>query len=145
MIALTNQPIDVTAALEKAQCPEAGAVVLFLGITREFTAGRQTVELSYEAYREMAELELGKLEAEARQRWPLVECVIVHRLGVVAVSEASVAIAVSSAHRGDAFAAGQWLIDSLKESVPIWKQERWSDGGTEWVHPEKRGDACSSR
>lgn len=119
--------------------------MLFLGITREFTAGRQTVELSYEAYREMAELELGKLEAQARQRWPLVECVIVHRLGVVAVSEASVAIAVSSAHRDDAFAAGQWLIDSLKESVPIWKQERWADGGTEWVHPEKRGDACSSR
>ena len=145
MISLTTQPIDVTRALDLVRRPEAGAVVLFLGITREFTHGRQTVELAYEAYREMAERELVKLEAQARQRWPLVECVIVHRLGVVALSEASVAIAVSSAHRAAAFEAGQWLIDTLKESVPIWKQERWADGGAEWVHPEKSGDACSSR
>jgi molybdopterin synthase catalytic subunit len=145
MIELTTDAIDVSRALEQVRRPEAGAVVLFLGITREFTHGRQTVELAYEAYREMAERELARLEATARERWPLVECVIVHRLGVVALSEASVAIVVSSAHRGDAFAAGEWLIDTLKESVPIWKQERWADGGAEWVHPEKRDDACSRR
>ncbi len=116
-------------------------MLLFLGITREFTAGRQTVELSYEAYGQMARRELEKLEAVARGRWPLVECVIVHRLGVVALSEASVAVAVSSAHRHDAFEAGRWLIDSLKEIVPIWKQERWADGGAEWIHPVKAGNA----
>ncbi len=138
MIELTTDPVDVMRALELVQKPAAGAVVLFLGITREFTQGRQTVELAYEAYREMAERELASLESEARRRWPLVECVIVHRLGVVALSEASVAIAVSSAHRDVAFEAGKWLIDSLKESVPIWKQERWADGGAEWVHPETR-------
>jgi len=136
MIQLTDNPIDATALLQSAQLPEAGAVVLFLGITRQFTQGRETASLSYEAYREMAVKELQQLERQARKRWPLVECSIVHRLGEVPLAEASVAIAVSSPHRGDAFDAGRWLIDTLKESVPIWKQERWAGGGTEWVHPE---------
>src|ERR1043165_150403 len=72
---------------------------------------------------------------------PLGECSIVHRLGHLDLGEASIAIAVSSAHRADAFAAGQWLIDTIKEVVPIWKRENWADGTTEWVHPglnEKR-------
>ena len=109
--------------------------MLFLGTTRELTAGRQTVALDYEAYREMAERQLAELEAEARRRWPVIECIIVHRLGRVPPTEASVAIAVSTPHRRDAFAAGQWLIDSLKRDVPIWKREQWADGTTEWVHP----------
>ena len=141
MIQLTDHPIDATALLQSAQQPEAGAVVLFLGITRQFTKGRETTSLSYEAYREMAVKELQRLEREARERWPLVDCSIVHRLGEVPLAEASVAIAVSSPHRGDAFDAGRWLIDTLKESVPIWKQERWADGNAEWVHPE-RADGC---
>lgn len=135
MVELTAEPIDVTALLARAQQPEAGAVVLFLGVTREFTAGRQTVELSYEAYHEMAAKELAALEAEARRRWPLVECAIVHRLGIVPLAEASVAVAASSPHRDAAFDAARWLIDALKTSVPIWKQERWADGSREWVHP----------
>ena len=135
MIQLTNQPIDSTALLAKASRPEAGAVVLFLGTTRELTDGRQTVALDYEAYDEMAEKKLAELEAEARRRWPLVECIIVHRLGRVPLAEASVAIVVSTPHRADAFAAGQWLIDSLKHDVPIWKREHWADGTSEWVHP----------
>jgi molybdopterin synthase catalytic subunit len=135
MIELTNQPIDSSALLSKASRPEAGAVVLFLGTTREMTDGRQTVKLDYEAYDEMAEKKLSELEAEARRRWPLVECLIVHRLGRVPIAEASVAIVVSTPHRTDAFAAGEWLIDSLKRDVPIWKQEHWADGTSEWVHP----------
>jgi molybdopterin synthase catalytic subunit len=137
MIELTNNPIDIPRLLERAQQPAAGAVVFFLGITRQFTAGRETAELAYEAYHEMAESELAKLEAEARSRWPLVECMIVHRLGVVPLAEPSVAIAASSPHRHDAFEAARWLIDTLKESVPIWKQERWTTGAAEWVHPDK--------
>ena len=121
--------------LAKASRPEAGAVVLFLGTTRELTDGRRTVTLDYEAYDEMAEKQLAELEAEARRRWPLVECLIVHRLGRVPLAEASVAIVVSTPHRADAFAAGQWLIDTLKRDVPIWKQEHWADGTSEWVHP----------
>jgi molybdopterin synthase catalytic subunit len=83
----------------------------------------------------MALRELERLEAEARSRWRLVECAIVHRLGLVPLAEASVAIAVSSPHRNDAFEAGRWLIDALKETAPIWKQEHWADGSAEWVHP----------
>ena len=135
MIQLTDQPIDTAAMLDRARHPEAGAVVLFLGTTRELTDGRQTVALDYEAYREMAERQLAELEAEARRRWPVIECIIVHRLGRVPLGEASVAIVVSTPHRADAFAAGQWLIDTLKHDVPIWKREQWADGTTEWVHP----------
>jgi molybdopterin synthase catalytic subunit len=135
MIQLTNQPIDTAALLDRTRHPEAGAVVLFLGTTRELTDGRQTVALDYEAYREMAERQLAELEAEARRRWPVIECIVVHRLGRVPPAEASVAIAVSTPHRSDAFAAGQWLIDSLKRDVPIWKREQWADGTAEWVHP----------
>jgi len=132
MIQLTPEPIDVPGVLETVQSPSAGAVVLFLGTTRQFTGGRETVSLGYEAYNTMAEKKLHELEAEARQRWPLCECAIVHRLGDLAIGETSVAIAVSSAHRQDAFAAGQWLIDTLKEVVPIWKEEHWADGASQW-------------
>ena len=135
MIQLTDNPIDTTALLDQARSPEAGAVVLFLGTTRELTDGRRTVALDYEAYQEMAERKLAELEAEARRRWPLAECLIVHRLGRVPVGEASVAIVVSTPHRRQAFAAGEWLIDALKAQVPIWKREQWDDGTTEWVHP----------
>jgi molybdopterin synthase catalytic subunit len=135
MIQLTHEPIDVAPLLARAQQPAAGAVVLFLGISREFTGTNRTASLRYEAYHEMAERELARLEAAARERWPVVECAIVHRLGVVPISEASVAVVVSSPHRADAFEAGRWLIDSLKESAPIWKQETWVDGSSEWVHP----------
>jgi molybdopterin synthase catalytic subunit len=135
MIALTHQPIDPAAVLAQVASNEAGAVVLFLGTTREFTQGRQTASLDYECYPEMAEKKLAELEAEARRRWPLVGCNIVHRLGHLELGEASIAIAVSSPHRRVAFEAGQWLIDTIKEVVPIWKQENWADGTSEWVHP----------
>lgn len=135
MIALTYDPLNPEELLRHVASPLAGAVVLFLGTTREFTGDRQTTLLQYECYAEMAEKKLAELEAEARRRWPLCDCAIVHRLGTVGIGEASVAIAVSSPHRRDAFEAGQWLIDTLKEVVPIWKQEHWADGTQEWVHP----------
>lgn len=135
MVELVRNPIDPAAILQSVTGPQAGAAVLFLGTTRELTGGRRTLWLDYDGHPEMALSELRKLEEEARRRWPLVGCAIVHRLGRVDLAEASVAIAVSSPHRADAFAAGQWLIDTLKEVVPIWKQEHWEDGSTEWVHP----------
>lgn len=135
MVEITSQPIDTAAILDGVTTPQAGAVVLFVGITREWTRGRRTQWLDYECYAEMATAKMQELEAEARRRWPIVDCAIVHRVGKVALAEASVAIAVSSPHRRDAFEAGQWLIDTLKEVVPIWKQEHWDDGSTEWVHP----------
>jgi molybdopterin synthase catalytic subunit len=135
MVTITTGPIDVAAVLDSVQSPLAGAVVLFLGTTREVTGDRRTESLEYESYGDMAEKKLAELAAEARRRWPLVGCAIVHRVGRVAVSEASVAIAVSSPHRDEAFAAGKWLIDALKQIVPIWKKENWADGGSQWVHP----------
>jgi molybdopterin synthase catalytic subunit len=135
MIQITTEPIDAAALVDEARSPAAGAVVLFLGTTRELTGGRRTVTLDYEAYGPMAQRKLAELEAEARRRWPLVECMIVHRVGQVPLAEASVAIVVSTPHRADAFAAGQWLIDTLKQDVPIWKREQWADGTEQWIHP----------
>ena len=135
MISLTHRPIDTATVLAQVASPNAGAVVLFLGTTREFTHGRRTASLDYECYSEMAEKKLAELEAEARRRWPLTACSIVHRLGHLELGEASIAIAVSSPHRKAAFEAGQWLIDTIKQVVPIWKQENWADGDSEWVHP----------
>jgi molybdopterin synthase catalytic subunit len=134
-VSLTIAPIDATAVVAEVSSNNAGAVVLFLGTTRELTRGRRTASLDYECYPKMAEQKLAELEAEARGRWPLTGCSIVHRLGRLELGEASVAIAVSSPHRADAFAAGQWLIDTIKEVVPIWKCENWADGSSEWVHP----------
>jgi len=135
MIDLSTDPIDAQDVLRRVASPAAGAVVLFLGTVREFSAGRRTLALDYQCYPAMARKQLAELEAEARRRWPIVECAIVHRLGHLELGEVSVAVAVSTAHRQAAFAAGQWLIDTLKETVPIWKKENWADGTSEWVHP----------
>jgi molybdopterin synthase catalytic subunit len=144
MVELTSHAIDIAGLLARVGSAQAGAVVLFLGTAREFTAGRRTASLEYECFPDMAQQKLAEIETEARRRWPLVECAIVHRLGAVALGEVSVAVAVSTPHREAAFAAGKWLIDTLKEVVPIWKKENWADGTTEWVHPglpASEGDA----
>ncbi len=140
MNGLTTDKIDTQALVDRVTTPAAGAVVLFVGTTREFTNGRQTASLDYECYEEMAKKKLSEIEQQARERWDIVDCAIVHRLGHVPLAEASIAIAVSSAHRAVSFEAGRWLIDTIKEEVPIWKKENWADGTTEWVHPsgEKR-------
>jgi molybdopterin synthase catalytic subunit len=135
MIELTHDPIDFHTLTDAVQSPACGAVVLFLGTVREMTNGAQTLRLKYEAYPAMAEAKMLELEVEARKRWPLHEVRMVHRLGTLELGEVSIAIAVSSPHRADAFDAGRWLIDRFKEVVPIWKQEHWADGSTEWVHP----------
>ena len=135
MIQLTRQPIDFAALTESVRSNQAGAVVLFLGTVREMSHGRQTVALDYDAYPEMAQAKLNELEAETRSRWPVIECGIVHRLGHLELGDVSVAVSVSCPHRHQAFDAGRFLIDRLKEVVPIWKKENWSDGSSEWVHP----------
>jgi molybdopterin synthase catalytic subunit len=135
MIQITTEPIDPQSVLASVRSPLAGAVVLFLGVTRQMTEGRRTLSLDYECYPQMAEKKLSELRAEAMQRWPLVAVSIVHRIGHLEIEDISVAVAVSAAHRRPAFEAGQWLIDTLKQVVPIWKQEHWADGTSEWVHP----------
>ena len=135
MIRLTPDPIDYTALTEAVRRPDCGAVVTFLGTVRDLTDGKVTVALDYEAYPGMAEKKMAEIEAETRQRWPVGEMVMVHRLGHLAVGEVSVAVAVSCPHRAQAFEACRYAIDRLKELVPIWKKENWADGRTEWVHP----------
>ena len=135
LVELVDNAIDLNSLVRQASQPAAGAVVTFIGITREFTASKHTVELRYESYRQLALTRLQSLEYDARRRWPLVECIVVHRLGPVGIGEASVAGVVSSAHRRAAFEAAEWLIESLKRDVPIWKQEHFADGTREWVHP----------
>lgn len=135
MIELTQQPIDTEAVLSRVRSPAAGAVVLFLGTVREFTADVHTHFLEYSAFPEMALTQLQQLEQEACALFPLVCIDLVHRTGRLDPGEVSVAVAVSSAHRAAAFAAGQWLIDNLKHRVPIWKKEHYADGREEWQHP----------
>ncbi len=135
MIEIVEQPIEIHTIVQSAASDHSGATVLFLGTTRQFTAGKETARLEYECYREMAIRKMTELRDGAISTWRLNECSVVHRVGVVPVGEASVAIAVSSAHRKAAFEAAEWLIDQLKTEVPIWKQECYADGTTEWVHP----------
>lgn len=135
MVELTRDPINTGELLERVASHQAGAVVLFLGTTRQFTGSRRTDSLDYECYEEMAVDKLNELEAEARRRWPIVHCVMVHRLGHLQLGEASIAIAVSSPHRQAAFESANWLIDTVKQVVPIWKKENWADGTSQWVHP----------
>lgn len=135
MIQLTHDTIDFASLTESVRANAAGAVVLFLGTVREMTGGRQTIALDYEAFPEMAKAKFEELLAEARDQWPIVNAAIVHRLGRLELGDVSVAVAVSTPHRQQAFEAGKFLIDRLKEVVPIWKRENWADGTTEWVHP----------
>jgi molybdopterin synthase catalytic subunit len=135
MIQITEAPIDHAALTERVRSNLAGAVCTFLGTVREMTGDRQTTALEYEAYPEMAASKLAELEAEARLRWPILDVALVHRVGRLDLGEISVVVALSCPHRHQAFEACRWLIDTLKEIVPIWKKEVWADGTEEWVHP----------
>jgi molybdopterin synthase catalytic subunit len=135
MIALIQAVIDYHALTEQVRRADCGAVVTFLGTVRDLTDGKVTVALDYEAYPGMAEKKMAEIERDTRQRWPVGEMAMIHRLGHLDVGEVSVAVAVSCPHRAQAFEACRYAIDRLKELVPIWKKENWADGSTEWVHP----------
>ena len=134
MIALTREPIDSAAVLAAMSDPQCGAVVLFLGTVRESTGPHRTAFLEYDAYGPMAEKELRGVAARARERWPVRGVGIVHRLGKLAVGETAVAVAVSAPHRAEAFEAAAWIMDTVKELVPIWKRENAPDGSADWMH-----------
>ena len=132
MFRVTHQPIDLSELVHYVADPEAGAVVPFIGTTRNNNEGRQVMALDYEAYPEMAEKELARIGVEAAKNWPICRMAILHRLGPVQIGEASVVIAVSSAHRDAAFAASRFAIEEIKKTVPIWKKEV-SEGGEVWI------------
>jgi molybdopterin synthase catalytic subunit len=126
--ALTREPIDAAKLIAAAQRGEDGAVVVFDGIVRNHTRGRKTLYLDYEAYEAMAAQQMEGLAREALVRFGVRGVTMVHRLGRLEVGETSVLIVVASAHRGPAFEACRWLIDTLKKTVPIWKKETFADG-----------------
>jgi molybdopterin synthase catalytic subunit len=138
-IQLLTTPLDIARAIAYvSDVEEAGGVCVFLGTTRaeRSRSAQELLALDYEAYSEMALKQMQQLAVEAQKRWPLLRVVILHRLGRVPISEASVVIAVSSPHRGEAFEACRWIIDTLKKDVAIWKKEVWTDGSGTWVHPQ---------
>lgn len=132
---LTREPLSSEQLIAALQQPEDGAVVVFEGVVRNHTRNRQTLFLEYEAYESMALTQMEALLAEARQKFAIRDAVIHHRLGHLEIGEASVVIAVVSAHRAAAFDACRWLIDTLKRTVPIWKKEHFADGAV-WADGE---------
>ena len=134
-VALTREPIDADAVQRRIKAGADGAVCVFDGIVRDNTRGRTTLHLDYEAYEEMALKQMASLREEAMARFKVREVTIMHRLGRLFVGETSVLIAVASAHRGAAFEACRWVIDTLKKTVPIWKKEQFADGAV-WADGE---------
>jgi molybdopterin synthase catalytic subunit len=130
---ITEHPLSTSAATEFVADPAAGAVVVFSGTVRDHSDGRGVAGLSYEAWADRAADGLAGLAREVGERWPEVRAVwLEHRVGDLAIGEPSVVVAVSAGHRPEAFEAARWAIDTLKETVPIWKKEHWSDGGAHW-------------
>jgi MoaE-MoaD fusion protein len=134
-VAIVRERIDSQAILERIKRPEDGAAVLFDGVVRNNTRGRKTLFLEYEAYEEMALQQMEQLAVEAIEKFGVRDVAIVHRLGRLEVGETSVLIVVASAHRGPAFEACHWVIDTLKRTVPIWKKEHFVDGAV-WADGE---------
>ncbi len=134
-VAITRGRIDVAGIAARIRRPEDGAVAVFEGVVRNHSRGRRTLYLEYEAYEPMAGKQLESLAAQALEKFQVRDLAIVHRLGHLDIGETSVAIVVASAHRGAAFDACRWLIDTLKNTVPIWKKEYFEDGAV-WADGE---------
>jgi molybdopterin synthase catalytic subunit len=137
-LALDVEPIVVDPLIAWATTAASGAVVAFLGVVRDHAEGRDdVVALTYEAYEDPARRRFAEIVAGVREEWPTVDRIaVVHRLGRLTLSETAVAVVVSSPHRADAFEAARACIDRVKESVPIWKKEHWSDG-SDWALGEQ--------
>jgi molybdopterin synthase catalytic subunit len=135
-IKILSLPIDVAACIHWVSSPQSGGINVFIGTVRDSTQGKNVVRLEFEAYESMALKEMHKIADDMIENWPLNNILIHHRTGSLEVGEIPVVIAVSSAHRAAAFAACQFAIDQLKQTVPIWKKEIFEDG-EHWVsaHP----------
>jgi len=136
MIELDFQPLNVQKAIDYVSNGSVGGIDVFIGSVRDATKGKKVVALEFEAYEKMAVLELKKIARHANEQWPINKIAILHALGEKKIGDLAVVIAVSAAHRDAAFAACRYIIDTLKETVPIWKKEIFEDGEV-WVkaHP----------
>ncbi|WP_461451923.1 molybdenum cofactor biosynthesis protein MoaE [Mucilaginibacter sp.] len=135
-IKISSQTLDIQACIELVMLPESGGIDVFIGTVRNATKGKTVLKLEFEAYEKMAITEMKKIAAQAFEKWPVQKLLIHHRTGILGVGEAPVIIAVSAAHRNAAFEACRYVIDTLKQTVPIWKKEFFEDGEV-WVaaHP----------
>lgn len=135
-IKISAAALDINHCIEQVQSPECGGIDVFIGTVRNATKGKKVIQLEFEAYERMALKEMEKLAIQAKDKWPVHKIAIHHRTGVLQVGEIPVVIAVSAAHRGAAFDACRYIIDTLKQTVPIWKKEVFEDGEI-WVaaHP----------
>ena len=131
-ILLTHDPLNVTHCISAVMSPAAGGIDVFIGTVRDATKGRRVVRLEFEAYEPMAISEMRKIAEQAVAQWPLHKVVLHHRTGTLEVGAVPVIIAVSAAHRDAAFTACRYIIDTLKQTVPIWKKEIFEDGEV-WV------------
>ncbi len=129
---ITNEPIETQELVDAVQTPADGAVCVFYGVVREDSRNKKVRYLEYDAYPEMAEKKMREILDEVRQKWPEQRAAIVHRIGTLGIGEASVVIAVGSPHRGESFEACRYVIDRVKQEVPIWKKEVFTDGEA-WV------------
>ncbi|MCU0469713.1 MAG: molybdenum cofactor biosynthesis protein MoaE [Arcicella sp.] len=132
MIKISDQPIDIQACIEAAQSERAGAVNVFIGTVRNHNKSKEVVRLEFETYDVMAVKKMEELAKEAHERWNTEKIVMVHRKGVLAIGDVAVVIAVATPHRVASFEACHWLIDTLKQVVPIWKKEIY-ENGEEWL------------
>ena len=132
MIVITHNSIDIQNVIRSAESADAGALNVFIGTVRSKTGEKKVIRLEYEAYEPMAILELKKIIEMAKEKWNLKGWAISHRVGTLNIGDVAVVVAVSTAHRKESFEACQFIIDSLKQTVPIWKKEVF-DGGEEWV------------
>ncbi|XP_047618746.1 molybdopterin synthase catalytic subunit isoform X1 [Phacochoerus africanus] len=138
IIKFTSEKLSIDEASQLVISPVCGAVSLFVGTTRNNFEGKKVISLEYEAYLPMAENEVRKICSDIRQKWPVRHIAVFHRLGLVPVSEASIIIAVSSAHRAASLEAVSYAIDNLKAKVPIWKKEMYEESPSSW----KRNKEC---
>jgi molybdopterin synthase catalytic subunit len=132
MFRVVREPIHLQELVSYVTDPSAGAIATFIGTTRNNNEGRKVIALDYEAYPEMAEKELARIGDEAKKKWKIERMAIAHRIGPVQITEPSVIIAVSAAHRDDAFQACRFAIEEIKKTVPIWKKEVF-EGGEVWI------------
>ena len=132
---LSELPIEGALLRERLEDVRAGAIACFEGRVRDHNEGRAVLGLNYSAYRALAEAEGGRILAEARQRFAILDAVCVHRIGELALGDLAVWVGVSAGHRGPAFEACRWIIDEVKSRVPIWKNERYAEGSAQWLHP----------
>ena len=136
---LTSDTISIESVARRVIPPECGATVTLDGYVRQFTKGRESLYLVYEAYDQMALSEMERLGAEAHKQFEIAHLGIVHRTGRLEIGETSVVIAASAPHRRAAFEACEWAIKELKRTVPIWKKEVY-ENGEEWVEPQMNAD-----